>query len=96
MSRTRRARQAGPGNLRIIGEHHVADPHDQDESKPPMTADGAGISCDRNPLAAPTCGDSTPHGGWRWGGSSWLPWRFLRSRGGEMSALKTIFDGSAP
>ena len=33
MSRTRQARQAGPGNLRIIGERHPADPHDQDESK---------------------------------------------------------------
>lgn len=31
MSHTREARQAGRGNTRIIEEHDVADPHDQDE-----------------------------------------------------------------
>jgi hypothetical protein len=31
MSRTRHARQAGRGNLRILEAHDLADPHDQDE-----------------------------------------------------------------
>jgi hypothetical protein len=31
MSRTRQARQAGRGNVRIVEAHDVADPHDQDE-----------------------------------------------------------------
>jgi hypothetical protein len=31
MSHTRQARPAGRGNTRIIEEHDLADPHDQDE-----------------------------------------------------------------
>ena len=38
----------------------------------------------------------TPHGGWRWDGSSCSSWSPSRSRGGgDMSALKTTYDDRA-
>src|SRR3954453_15389283 len=56
----------------------------------PRTVDGAGTTFSRSRAAAPTSWGSTPHGGWRWDGSSCSSWSPSRSRGGgEMNALKT-------
>src|SRR3954468_12768726 len=61
----------------------------------PPTADGAGTTSGRSPAAAPTSGASTRPGGWCWDGLSWSSSRFLRGRGGDMSALKTAANEPA-
>jgi hypothetical protein len=52
-----------------IAEEHISPVRGANTApKPPTRADDAGITSGRNPAAATTSWDSTPHGGWRWGG----------------------------
>src|SRR4051812_37590865 len=61
-------------------------------SIPPRATNGAGTTSGPSPAAPPTSGASTRPGGWCWDGPSWSSSRFLRGRGGDMSALKTTVE----
>ena len=55
MSHTQRAAQGGPGDARIIEEHHITGPHGEDEIEGTRTTtDGAGTTPSRSLAAAPT------------------------------------------
>jgi FtsH-binding integral membrane protein len=56
----------------------------------------AGTTSGPSLAAAPTSWASTPHGGWRWDGSSSSSYSSLRTRGGgDMSSVKTTYDDPA-
>jgi hypothetical protein len=68
MSYTHPAVQTGPGDDQIVEKHHITNPRGENDDG--GTAVGARITPDPSLADAPTSWDSTPHGGWRWAGSS--------------------------